>query len=36
MFEQELKEGLKIAVAAGLFILTLASVIALLGGNAGV
>lgn len=34
MFERELKEGLKIAVVAGLFILTLASVVALVGPGA--
>lgn len=31
MFEHELKEGLKIAIAAGLFILTVATIIALVG-----
>lgn len=31
MFEQELKEGFKIALVAGLFILMLASVVALVG-----
>lgn len=31
MFEHELKEGLKIAAAAGLFILTVATIIALVG-----
>ena len=31
MFEHELKEGLKIAVVTGLFILILASVVALVG-----
>lgn len=31
MFEQELKEGLKIAVVAGLFILTLTSLVVLAG-----
>lgn len=34
MFEHELKEGLKIAVFAGLFILAMASVVALVAPGA--